>query len=57
MGSGEDAVVDHRLRVHGLEGLRIADASVIPRIISCNTHALCCVIGEKAADMLVEDER
>ena len=57
MGSGEDAVVDHRLRVHGLEGLRIADASVIPRIISGNTHALCCVIGEKAADMLVEDER
>ena len=38
-----------------LEGLRIADASVIPRIISGNTNALCVAIGEKAADMLIED--
>lgn len=56
MGHDEHSVVDHRLRVHGLEGLRIADASIIPAIISGNTHALCCVIGDKAADMLVEDE-
>jgi choline dehydrogenase len=56
MGHDEAAVVDARLRVHGLEGLRIADASVIPEIISGNTNALCCVIGEKAADMLIEDE-
>ena len=56
MGAGEDAVVDHRLRVHGLEGLRIADASVIPDIISGNTNALCVAIGLKAAGMLIEDE-
>ncbi len=56
MGAGEDAVVDHRLRVHGLEGLRIADASVIPNIISGNTNALCVAIGLKAAGMLIEDE-
>ncbi len=55
MGHDDLAVVDHRLRVHGLEGLRIADASVIPRIISGNTNALCVAIGEKAADMLIED--
>ena len=55
MGRDDFAVVDHRLRVHGLEGLRIADASVIPRIISGNTNALCVAIGEKAADMLIED--
>ena len=56
MGHGENAVVDARLRVHGLEGLRVADASVIPSIISGNTNALCCVIGEKCADMLIQDE-
>ena len=56
MGAGENAVVDHRLRVHGLEGLRIADASVIPDIISGNTNALCVAIGLKAAGMLIEDE-
>ena len=55
MGHDDLAVVDHRLRVHGLEGLRIADASVIPRIISGNTNALCVAIGEKAAAMLIED--
>lgn len=49
-------VVDARLRVHGIEGLRIADASIIPQIISGNTNALCCVIGEKAAELLIEDE-
>jgi choline dehydrogenase len=57
MGSDENSVVDHRLRVHGIEGLRVADASILPRIISGNTNALCCVIGEKAADMMMEDER
>jgi choline dehydrogenase len=56
MGVAEESVVDHRLRVHGLEGLRIADASVIPRIISGNTNALCVAIGDRAADMLIEDE-
>ena len=56
MGAGENAVVDHRLRVHGLEGLRITDASVIPDIISGNTNALCVAIGLKAAGMLIEDE-
>jgi len=56
MGSDERSVVDHRLRVHGLDGLRIADASVIPNIISGNTNALCVAIGLKAAAMLIEDE-
>ena len=56
MGSGEDAVVDHRLRVHGLEGLRVADASVIPNILSGNTNALCIVIGIRCAEMLIEDD-
>jgi choline dehydrogenase len=56
MGSDELSVVDHRLRVHGIEGLRVADASVIPDIISGNTNALCVAIGIKAAEMLIEDE-
>lgn len=53
MGSGEDAVVDPQLRVRGLEGLFVADASVMPRIIRGNTHAPSVMIGEKLAELLI----
>jgi choline dehydrogenase len=46
-------VVDHELRVHGLSGLRIADASIMPTVVSGNTNAACIMIGEKAADLML----
>ncbi|MGE2835432.1 GMC family oxidoreductase [Mycobacterium sp. SMC-4] len=52
MGTGPDAVVDPELRVHGLSGLRVADASIMPRIVSVNTNAATIMIGEKAADLI-----
>lgn len=55
MGSDDTAVVDAQLRVHGISGLRVADASIMPEIVSGNTHAACVMIGEKAADMLLND--
>ena len=55
MGQGPNAVVDERLRVHGLEGLRIADASIMPTMPSGNTNAACIMIGEKAAELLRAD--
>jgi choline dehydrogenase len=55
MGNDEMAVVDERLRVHGLTGLRIADASVMPTIVSGNTSVPCMMIGEKCADMVLAD--
>jgi len=55
MGSDKRSVVDSRLRVHGIKGLRVADASVMPRIINGNTNAVCLVIGEKCADLIRED--
>ena len=55
MGNDALAVVDHRLRVHGVDGLRVIDGSVMPAINSGNTTAPIVMIGEKAADMIRED--
>jgi choline dehydrogenase len=52
MGRDRMSVVDHQLRVYGIEGLRIADASIMPRITTGNTMAPCVVIGERAADLI-----
>jgi choline dehydrogenase len=52
MGPGPNTVVDDRLKVHGIEGLRIADASIFPTMPSGNTNAPSIMVGEKAADIL-----
>jgi choline dehydrogenase len=53
MGRDRMAVVDPQLRVHGLEGLRVADASIMPTITAGNTNAACIMIGEKASDLIL----
>jgi choline dehydrogenase len=55
MGQGELAVVDAALRVYGIKSLRVADASIMPTLISGNTNAACIMIGEKAAAMIIAD--
>jgi choline dehydrogenase-like flavoprotein len=52
MGPGAMDVVDHELRVHGIQGLRVVDASIMPQVVSGNTNAPAIMIGEKAADLI-----
>jgi choline dehydrogenase len=57
MGRGAEGAVDARLRVHGVQGLRVVDASVMPSIASSNTNAAAIMIGERGADLVLEDAR
>lgn len=53
MGQDKSAVVDENLRVHGIQGLRVADCSIMPEIVSGNTNAPAIMIGEKASDLIL----
>ena len=57
MGTDDQAVVDHELRVRGLQGLRIADASVMPDLVATNTNAASIMVGERAAHWILADTR
>ena len=53
MGNDKMAVVDNKLKVHGINNLRVADASIMPTLISGNTNAVCMMIGERCADFIL----
>lgn len=55
MGRGPNSVVDHKLRVHGITGLRVADCAIMPEIVSGNTNAPAIMIGEKASDLILAE--
>jgi choline dehydrogenase len=57
MGQGPSAVVDERLRVHGITSLRVIDASIMPTLTTGNTNAPTIMIGERGAAMILEDRR
>lgn len=57
MGRGDDSVVDGELRAHGIEALRLADASVFPHVTSGNTMAPCVVVSEGASELIMLDLR
>jgi len=53
MGNRDSDVVNHELKIHGLDGIRVADASIYPRVPGANTNASVVAIAEKAADMIL----
>ena len=53
MGIDKSAVVDQKLKIHGLEGIRVADASVLPEITSGNLYAPVIMVAEKASDIIL----
>ena len=57
MGQDAMAVVDHKLNVRGIKNLRVVDCSIMPQIISGNTNGPAIMIGEKAADMIIKNEK
>ena len=57
MGRDEMSVVDSRLKVYGIDNLRVVDASVMPRVTTGNTMATCVVIGERAAELIRQTYR